>query len=84
MSRILIVTWFTVSCCACACNKKQKLFTLLSSHRTGIDFSNTIRENDSINILDLENMYNGGGVGIGDFNNDGLHGYLFYRQSGSQ
>jgi len=37
-----------------------------------VDFNNKIVENDSINPLDKLNIYNGGGVGIGDFNNDGL------------
>lgn len=35
-------------------------------------FSNDIEESDSLNILTLEYIYNGGSVGIGDFNNDGL------------
>lgn len=39
---------------------------------TGITFNNQITENDSINPMDVVNIYNGGGVGIGDFNNDGL------------
>ncbi len=72
----IIICWIVIGC-FCSCSKKQKLFTLLSSQRTGIDFSNTIRENDSINILDLENIYNGGGVGIADFNNDGLMDIYF-------
>lgn len=48
------------------------LFKWLPSSFTGITFTNTISENDTLNILNQANIYNGGGVGIGDFNNDGL------------
>lgn len=48
------------------------LFRLLPSSQTGIFFKNVITESDSLNILNQANIYNGGGVGIGDFNNDGL------------
>src|SRR6185295_1556087 len=72
----IIICWITIGCFL-GCSKKQKLFTLLSPQRTGIEFSNAIHENDSINILDLPNIYNGGGVGIGDFNNDGLMDVYF-------
>lgn len=48
------------------------LFKLLSSSATGIAFKNTITESDSFNILNQANIYNGGGVGIADFNKDGL------------
>ena len=55
------------------CKKKaDTLFTKLSSSNTGINFLNTITENDSVNILNYYYCYNGGGVGIADFNNDGL------------
>src|ERR1044072_8604248 len=53
------------------CNKTHTLFVKLSSSHTGISFNNRIIENDSINPLDLEFLYNGGGVAVGDFNNDG-------------
>lgn len=49
----------------------------IPSSRSGIDFNNQIAENDSINPLDLEFLYNGGGVGIGDFNKDGLPDLYF-------
>lgn len=57
-----------------ACKKKDPvtLFTLLDSEDTGIEFTNTIYEDDTINILTLEYVYNGGAVAVGDFNNDGL------------
>ncbi|MEX2233227.1 MAG: VCBS repeat-containing protein [Cyclobacteriaceae bacterium] len=60
------------------CEKKPTtLFELLPSDKTGITFNNLIQENDSFNILTHEYIYNGGGVGIADFNNDGLQDILF-------
>ena len=59
-----------------ACNNNT-LFKKLSSSQTGITFSNAVTENDSINPLDLEFLYNGGGVAVGDFNNDGLPDLYF-------
>src|SRR5215210_1550935 len=53
------------------------LFTLLPASQTGVDFTNTIYENDALNILNEAYIYNGGGVGIGDFNNDGLEDVYF-------
>ncbi len=52
--------------------KDTTLFRLLPSSQTGITFNNELSESDSLNILNQANIYNGGGVGIGDFNNDGL------------
>jgi enediyne biosynthesis protein E4 len=62
-----------------ACEKKQpaSLFRLLDSNDHGITFSNDIHESDSLNILTLEYIYNGGGVGVADFNNDGLNDVFF-------
>lgn len=60
-----------------SCNQEKPLFKLRSSSRTGIDFKNTIIENDSLNVLKFEYIYNGGGVGVGDFNNDGLQDIFF-------
>ncbi|MEM6767263.1 MAG: VCBS repeat-containing protein [Bacteroidota bacterium] len=48
------------------------LFNKIDSSHSGISFSNTITESDTLNLLDNTNMYNGAGVGIGDLNNDGL------------
>ncbi len=60
-----------------SCNHKKTLFQEISSANSGIHFNNQIVENDSINPLDLTNIYNGGGVGIGDFNRDGLPDIYF-------
>ncbi len=55
-----------------SCKKDDSLFQLLKPKNTGIYFANMISENDSLNILTYEYLYNGGGVAIADFNNDGL------------
>ena len=61
----------------CGCDHQDTLFENISSARSGITFNNRITENDSINPFDVVNIYNGGGVGIGDFNNDGLQDIFF-------
>jgi hypothetical protein len=60
-----------------SCKRSKPLFELVPSDHTNIHFNNHIVENDTINPFDLPNMYNGGGVGIGDFNNDGLPDIYF-------
>ena len=60
-----------------ACHSKHPLFEKIASWHSGIRFNNRIVENDSINPLNVVNIYNGGGVGIGDFNNDGLQDIYF-------
>ncbi|MCC5908599.1 MAG: VCBS repeat-containing protein [Balneolaceae bacterium] len=49
----------------------ETLFTKLSADQTGIDFINTITETSDFNNLLYPFMYNGGGVAIGDINNNG-------------
>jgi hypothetical protein len=55
-----------------SCARKKPLFEYIDPDHSGIHFNNQITENDSINPMDMVNVYNGGGVGIGDFNGDGL------------
>src|SRR3984957_21018660 len=64
-----VVAFFLFSFGSC---KKKALFEAISSDHSGVHFNNSIVENDSINPMDMVNVYNGGGVGIGDFNGDGL------------
>nr|WP_242923232.1 VCBS repeat-containing protein [Pontibacter liquoris] len=61
-----------------ACKQEEHhLFERLPVEQTGIAFSNRIQESDTMNVLQTEYIYNGGGVGIGDFNNDGLPDIYF-------
>lgn len=61
-----------------SCDQKpDHRFERLDATVTGIDFVNEIIEKDSFNILHNEYMYNGGGVGIGDLNNDTLPDIVF-------
>lgn len=53
------------------------LFSLIPASESGITFANRIPETDSLNILDYQYIYNGGGVGLSDFNNDGLTDVFF-------
>jgi enediyne biosynthesis protein E4 len=62
-----------------SCNQPQqnKLFTQLDASKSGISFSNDIHDSDSSHSFINEFGYMGGGVGIGDFNNDGLRDIFF-------
>lgn len=63
-----------------SCDKDKKeeqastdpLFTLMAPEETGVDFVNTVENQPDFNIFKYRNFYNGGGVAIGDINNDGL------------
>jgi len=61
-----------------SCNFLTKpLFSVLETNQTNIDFNNSLKESDTENVLSYEYFYNGGGVGAGDFNNDGLVDLFF-------
>jgi len=55
----------------------QPLFQLLPSKETNIKFSNDLNETENLNVLAYEYFYNGGGVAVGDLNNDGLPDIFF-------
>ncbi|MFT6727068.1 MAG: hypothetical protein ACJAV7_001518 [Flavobacteriales bacterium] len=57
--------------------EEQALFTEVSGERSGIGFINRALETESRNISDYDYFYNGGGVAIGDFNNDDLPDLFF-------
>src|ERR1700712_2645877 len=88
-----IITFLTIVVIAAACNSdKQKpadnplgnasLFESLPAAQTGVNFVNTLQENDSLSILQYLYFYNGGGVSAGDINNDGLTDLYFVSNQG--
>src|SRR5262249_48013931 len=64
-----------------SCNNSNTLFTSLSSSKTNIDFSNNLEEKNFFGILNYIYYYNGGGVAVGDINNDGLPDIYFTANS---
>ncbi len=70
---ILLIHVLLASCS----REEDTLFRLVSPRDSGLDFVNTVEEKDSINILTVQYMYHGGGVAVGDFNNDNLSDIFF-------
>jgi hypothetical protein len=59
------------------CRDTVPVFRQLTSQESGIDFANLLVENDTLNALTFEYIYNGAGTGIADFNNDKLPDIFF-------
>ena len=66
---------------SCNTNKQDTLFRLMSN--TGIDFTNNVSDGKKENSFLFRNFYNGGGVAIGDLNNDGLPDVFLTSNTGS-
>src|SRR4051812_112280 len=79
LTPLLLLSFVFLS--GCASKAKEHLFTKLESAYSGIHFRNEIHDSDSSYSFINEFGYMGGGVGIGDFNNDGLKDIFF---SGNQ
>ena len=74
---VLILLGFAVL----SCSQEPELFTNPDTEKTGVTFQNTLTATEDMNILDYLYFYNGGGLAIGDINNDGLPDVYF---SGNQ
>ena len=61
---------------------QQKKFTLVPSSESGVSFRNDIIEDPNMFLYLYENLYMGGGVSIGDINNDGLSDIYFSSTRG--
>ena len=78
MSRVnFIILLIVIAACSKKENETARLFELLDSQKTGIHFSNDLNETSEFNILEYLYFYNGGGVAIGDINNDSLPDIYF-------
>ena len=62
---------------SCNFDSNIPLFELKDNHKIGIEFSNDLAYSDEFNVYKYRNFYNGGGVAIGDINNDGLMDIYF-------
>ncbi len=72
---IILLTALALS--GCGHNSEPAVFRLLPPKETGIDFANTITATDSFNVQTDVYIYNGGGVAVGDIDNDGLPDIFF-------
>lgn len=82
--RLVLYRWFFLaSSLVFACSPKEDsdsqatLFELLEPAHSGINFVNQLDYTETVNTYTFKNFYNGGGVGLGDFNNDGLLDIFF-------
>jgi enediyne biosynthesis protein E4 len=64
-------------------NNEDALFQMMPSSHTGITFKNTVEDSKDFNVFKYRNFYNGGGVAIGDVNNDGRPDIFFTSNEGS-
>ncbi|MEX1241050.1 MAG: VCBS repeat-containing protein [Cyclobacteriaceae bacterium] len=77
MRRICLLILSLIVLSSCKKGSDVKLFTELSPDDTGINFKNLVRETEEFNVLIYGYFHQGGGVAIGDVNNDNLPDIYF-------
>jgi len=70
--KIILLLIICASFSDCAQKEEQILFELKDNVSTGLNFQNNLTDTNDFNVYKYRNYYNGGGVAIGDINNDGL------------
>ena len=75
--RCTVLFLFVVSLLFTSCRRKEDFFINLPASKTNIDFTNELEKHKAFGILYYLYYYNGGGVAIGDINNDGLPDIYF-------
>ena len=73
MKTIILLSFFSLSFLSIS----QSLFSARTAKDTGVDFENSLEETEAFNYFHFDYFYNGGGVAIGDINNDGLQDLFF-------
>ena len=86
MKKIVLYILVLVFATSCSEEKLESpLFTLKDNHSIGLDFSNDLSYTNDFNVYKYRNYYNGGGVAIGDINNDNLVDvYMISNQNDNQ
>ena len=79
----LVIAFFACNKTAAPTNATGKtVFSKVASEQSGIKFNNQVHNTPDFNIFSYRNFYNGGGVAIGDINNDGLADVFFTANQG--
>ena len=73
---ILALVFIALSCIQCS---QSYLFEEVNPSQSGVTFVNSLSDSEELSILDYLYFYNGGGVAVGDINNDGLEDIFLFE-----
>jgi hypothetical protein len=82
LEKYLLIGLLGLASCHGDNHKAPEAFEILDHARTGLDFSNTLHPTQEFNMFKYMYYYNGGGIGAGDFNNDGKIDLFFSANQG--